>query len=429
MNVDSARQSDALAASPEFELDLDAMAFGGEAIGRVDGQVVFVPYALPGERVRVAIERAKKGYSRTRLLEVLRPGPERVAPPCPNFGACGGCQYQHVSYPAQLRYKQEVVVEQLQRIGGFADAAALVRPTLGMVAPWEYRNHARFSLGRRYGELGFTRKETHRLLRIDYCWLMVPQINRALDLLQRRCRGLASHQVTIRQSPRTGQLLVQPAIPEVPELPTGQPYLEEELLGQRFRVAPSAFFQINTRPEDRALPASLAVPWLTAREGTWSMAELLALTVLDRLGPAPLERVVDAYCGVGTFAVLLAGRAGEVVGIEESPAAVRDARHNAAHLPNVRFEEGKTEEVLPRLTGPVNAVVLDPARVGCHPAVLDALLALRPPRLVYVSCDPATLARDLKLLVAGGYALQSVEPLDLFPQTAHVESVSLLQLR
>ncbi len=413
----------------ELELDLDAMAFGGEAIGRYDGQVVFVPYALPGERVRVAVERAKKGYSRTRLVDVLRRAPERVAPPCPYFGACGGCQYQHVAYSAQLAFKQAVVVEQLERIGGFADAVSLVRPTLGMVTPWEYRNQARFSLGRRYGELGFTRKETHHLLRIDYCWLMVPQINRALDVLQRRCPGLATHQVTIRYSPRTAQLLVEPAIPTVPELPTGQPNLEEELLGHRFRVAPSAFFQVNTRPEARALPESLAVPWIAEREGTWSMAELLALTVLDRLGPAPLERVVDAYCGVGTFAVLLAERAAEVVGIEESPAAVRDARHNARDLPNVRFEEGKTEQVLPRLAGPVDAVVLDPARVGCHPAVLEALLALRPPRLVYVSCDPATLARDLKVLVAGGYALRSVEPLDLFPQTYHVESVSLLDLR
>ncbi len=414
---------------PELELDLDAMAYGGEAIGRFDGQVVFVPYALPGERVRVAVERAKKGYSRTRLLDVLRRAPDRVPAPCPYFGACGGCQYQHVRYPAQLEFKRAVVVEQLQRIGGFADPDALVRPTLGMVTPWEYRNHARFSLGRRYGELGFTRKETHRLLRIDYCWLMVPQINRALEILQRRCLGLATHQVTIRYSPRTGQLLVQPAIPEVPELETGQPFLEEELLGQRFRVAPSAFFQINTRPESRALPASIDAPWIAERQGTWSMAELLALTVLDRLGPAPLRRVVDAYCGVGTFAVLLAERAAEVVGIEESPAAVRDARHNARDLPNVRFEEGKTEEVLPRLEGPVDAVVLDPARVGCHPAVLEALLALRPPRVVYVSCDPATLARDLKILVAGGYDLRSVEPLDLFPQTYHVESVSLLHLR
>ena len=153
----------------------------------------------------------------------------------------------------------------------------------------------------------------------------------------------------------------------MPELPTGQSHLEEELLGQRFRIAPSAFFQINTRPEARALPGSLAVPWLPEREGTWSMAELLALTVLDRLGPAPLERVVDAYCGVGTFAVLLAGRAAEVVGIEESPAAVRDARHNASHLPNVRFEEGKTEDVLPRLTGRVDAVVLDPRASAAIP--------------------------------------------------------------
>jgi 23S rRNA (uracil1939-C5)-methyltransferase len=413
----------------ELLLDLDDMAFGGEAIGRADGQVVFVPYAIPGEQVRVAVERPKKGYARTRLLEVLRPAPERQSPPCTYFGACGGCQWQHVTYTAQLAYKQRVVVEQLRRLGGFEAAEQYVRPTLGMVSPWEYRNQARFSLGRRYGELGFTRKETHRLLRIDYCWLMVPQINRALDLLQRRCAGQETHQVTIRYSARTDQLLVQPALPAIPELPTGQPYLDEELLGRRFRVAPSAFFQVNTKPEQRTLPEALRVPWLAERTGQFAMAELLALTVLDRLGADPLGRVVDAYCGVGTFAALLSGRAEEVIGIEESPAAVRNAVYNAQDLPNVRFLEGKTEDVLPRLEGAVDAVVLDPARVGCHPAVLDAILARRPPRLVYVSCDPATLARDLKLLVAGGYALQQVEPIDMFPQTYHIETVSTLALR
>jgi 23S rRNA (uracil1939-C5)-methyltransferase len=413
----------------ELQLELDEMAFGGEAIGRADGQVIFVPYAIPGEAVRVAIERPKKGYARTRLLEVLRPAPERQAPPCTYFGACGGCQWQHVAYAAQLAYKQHVVVAQLRRLGGFADAERYVRPTLGMVSPWEYRNQARFSLGRRYGELGFTRKETHRLLRVDYCWLMQPPINRALDVLQRRCAGQESHQVTIRYAARTDQLLVQPALPHVPELESGQPYLEEELLGRRFRVAPSAFFQVNTKPERRVLPEALRVPWLAERDGAYSMAELLALTVLDRLGEEPLGRVVDAYCGVGTFTALLAGRAAEVVGIEESPAAVRDAEYNARDLPNVRFLEGKTEDVLPRLEGVVDAVVLDPARVGCHPAVLEAILARRAPRLVYVSCDPATLARDLKLLGAGGYALQQVEPIDMFPQTYHIESVTTLTLK
>jgi 23S rRNA (uracil1939-C5)-methyltransferase len=410
----------------EFVVHLDDIAFGGEALGRVDGQVVFVPYALPGETVRVAVEQPKKGYARTRLLEVLEPAPARVAAPCPYFRTCGGCQWQHATYEAQLAFKQHVVVEQLRRLGGIEDAERYVRPTIGMVTPWEYRNQARFSVGRRYGELGFTRKETHRLLRIDYCWLMLPPINWALDLLQRRCAGLESHQVTVRYAPRTGQLLVQPAVPAVPELPSGQSYLEEELLGRRFRVAPSAFFQVNTRPERRALPPSLAVPWVTEREGEFSMAELLALTVLDRLGTERLGRVVDAYCGVGSFTVLLAERADEVIGIEESPAAVRDAEYNARDLPNVRFVEGKTEDVLPRLEGPLDAVVLDPARVGCHPAVLEALLARRAPRVVYVSCDPATLARDLKALLAGGYVLEQVEPIDMFPQTYHIESVATL---
>jgi 23S rRNA (uracil1939-C5)-methyltransferase len=303
----------------------------------------------------------------------------------------------------------------------------LVLPTIGMLSPWEYRNHARFTVGRRYGELCLTRRGTHQLMRIDRCLLMQPVINSTLAAIQGRLSGFRAHQVAIRQGANTGDLLINPVLNPVPELPSGQPALEEELFGQRFRIAAPAFFQVNTRREVRPVPEGLRPPpWPLPPDGL-SMAEILILVAHDRLGLADHELLVDTYSGVGTFSVLLAPCARRVIGIEESAAAVKDARRNAAGFRNVEFIEGKAEDVLPKLSERPDAVVLDPARVGCHPAVLQALVDLEIPRLVYVSCDPATLARDLAILVSGGFRLESIQPLDMFPQTYHVEAVASLK--
>jgi len=214
------------------------------------------------------------------------------------------------------------------------------------------------------------------------------------------------------------------------EIPSGQTELHEEFLGRRFRVAAPAFFQVNTRREQRGpdFPSSAIVErfgGLISKDGL-SIAETLVLLGLDRLDLRPDDVIVDAYCGVGTFAAVLAPFVRQVVGIEESPAAVKDAGENCRDLPNVRFIAGKVENVLPKLTERPTKVLLDPARVGCERPVLDALIAAELERIVYVSCEPATLARDLAILREGGYTLQSVQPLDMFPQTYHVESVSLL---
>jgi 23S rRNA (uracil1939-C5)-methyltransferase len=223
------------------------------------------------------------------------------------------------------------------------------------------------------------------------------------------------------------------AFPLPDEIPSGQTELFEELLGRRFRVAAAAFFQVNTRRERRG--PDFPSPEIVRRFGHLisgdglSIAETLVLLGIDRLDPRPDDVVVDAYCGVGTFAALLAPFVREVVGIEESPAAVKDAGENCQDLPNARFLAGKVEDVLPKLAERPTKVLLDPARVGCDPAVLEALIAAELERIVYVSCEPATLARDLAILREGGYRLQSVQPLDMFPQTYHVESVSMLTLK
>jgi 23S rRNA (uracil1939-C5)-methyltransferase len=408
-------------------LTLTDLAFGGEAIGRLDGRVVFVPYGLPGEEVVIELTDVRRDFARGRIVQVLKPSPERVEPPCPYYGECGGCSLQHADYAAQLEFKRQVVVEQLRRLSHIDDANSLVGRTIGMMSPWEYRNHARFTVGRRFGELCFTRRGTHKPMRIDQCLIMQPPINQAVSQIQERLVGFTAHQVALRNGANTGDQLVNPRLPAVPELPSGQPALEEELFGRRFRIASPAFFQVNTRRERRGVPEGLRQPpWPLPADGL-SMAEVLVLVLYDRLELSGQELLVDAYSGVGTFAVLLAPAARKVVGIEESAAAIKDARHNAAGLENVEFVEGKTEDILPKLTERPDAVVLDPARVGCSPAVLEALATLEVPRLVYVSCDPATLARDLAMLVARGFRLESVQPLDMFPQTYHVECVAALR--
>jgi 23S rRNA (uracil1939-C5)-methyltransferase len=202
--------------------------------------------------------------------------------------------------------------------------------------------------------------------------------------------------------------------------------VEEELLGRRFRLQPPSFFQVNTRREPRPVPTAVQQPRTPLPENGLSMADILALLVLDRSDLQPDDLVVDAYSGVGTFALLVAPFVREVVGIEEARSAVRDAQANAGDLTNVRFLEAKTEHALPGLGARPDVVILDPARVGCHPDVLTALLDQRAGRIVYVSCDPSTLARDLRILVDGGYTLDDVQPLDMFPQTYHIENVATL---
>ena len=458
----------------QVTLELRGVAHGGEAIGRHEGRVFFVPYGLPGETVVAEIVQDKPDYARAEIVEIVEAAPERVTAPCAYFGACGGCQWQHASYEAQLRFKREIVAEQLRRIGHFEDTDRLVLPTIGMAEPWHYRNHARFTVGRRFGELCFTRSGTRQLLRIDHCWLMQRPVDAILARLQRRLPGFRAHQLSIRVGANTGDVLIQPELsalgdpipiseeelersgdPTIPrerlhglgtpaeppfhddscawpsdEIASGQTELFEELLGRRFRVAAPAFFQVNTRRERRGpeFPSSEIVArfgHLIADDGL-SVAETLVLLGLDRLDPQPDDVVVDAYCGVGTFTAVLAPFVRQAIGIEESPAAVKDAEQNCADLTNLRFIAGKVEDVLPKLTERPSKVLLDPARVGCERPVLDALVEAQPARIVYVSCEPATLARDLAILREGGYTLQSVQPLDMFPQTYHVESVSLL---
>jgi 23S rRNA (uracil1939-C5)-methyltransferase len=407
------------AALPTRTVRLESLVHGGAALGRDGGRVVFVPFGLPGELVRVAIVEERPDYLRGRLLEVIEPSPDRVAAPCVYFGACGGCNWQHLAYPAQLEAKRQIVVEQLERLGKFSDPP--VRPTIGSSDPWHYRNQARFS-ARRSGHLGFTRSDQRRFLQIDYCLIMQPPINAVLAELQGRALGRRLHQVVVRAGARTGDLLVNPKVGNGLEpVPSGQPFYREALLGREFVVSPSSFFQVNTRPDRRDLSSVVADP-----PADVSQAELLVLLARDRLGLTGDEWIVDAYCGVGVFALLLAPYCAGVVGIEESASSLRDARANLGDTLNVSLVQAKVEEALPKLEGRLDAIVIDPPRAGCRPPVLRAILDRQPRRVFYVSCEPSTLARDLRVLVDGGYRLEEVQPVDLFPQTYHIETCTTL---
>jgi 23S rRNA (uracil1939-C5)-methyltransferase len=383
----------------EVEVELVGMAPRGDATGiGPDGKPVYVAYGIPGELVRARIYKSGRLYAGADLVEVLRPSPHRVDPPCPLFGTCNGCQLQHVAPAEQLRIKRAMVIAELGRSGGFVDPP--VEPVIGMDEPWNYRNHARFTVRR--GRLGFVRRHRRQFFEVARCMLMEPRINDLLERLQGRLRETTM--CNIRVGAGDEDVIVQPKLEHV-DVASGQAALHERMGGHSFRVSAAAFFQVNRAQAER-------------------MGELVCAEV----GSGD-KVVVDAYAGVGTFAVLFAARVARVVAIEESGPAVRDAKVNIAGFSNIELKLGKTELVLAEMAGHgerVDALVLDPPRSGCHPAALAAAIQLAPSSVIYVSCDPASMARDLRVLADGGFTLARVQPLDMFPQTVHVECIATL---
>ncbi|MBN1954756.1 MAG: class I SAM-dependent RNA methyltransferase [Anaerolineae bacterium] len=403
-----------------FTLQLDAMAHGGAALGRCEGQVIFVPYALPGETVRVEIVEDHQRYAHARLIEVLDPSPERVAAPCPYFGleACGGCQWQHAAYAAQLRFKTAVVRDQLSRIGRIADPP--VRPALPDATGWAYRNQARFHPAPGEG-LGFRTTASHQVTPVESCLILHPLLSELYDLLDLDLPGLAA--LTLRAGVGTGErmMVLETEDDQAPTLEIDLPlscvlllsdgvhvnligsnHFTEVVGNHAYRISAPSFFQSNT-----------------------AQAAQLVRLALEYLDPGEGDVVLDGYCGVGLFTLPLAERAGLVVAVEEHPAAVADLLENSAGLENVEVVEGTMEAALPAIDHPLDLALVDPPRSGLEREVRDGLIAERPRRIVYVSCDPATLARDGRWLVEGGYHLLEIQPVDMFPQTYHVETVSL----
>ena len=406
--------------SQTFELELVAMAHGGSALGRHEGRVIFVPYTIPGETVWVEMVEARTRWGRGRLLEILEPSPHRVEPPCPYFGPdkCGGCHFQQIAYEAQAEYKREVVIDQLARLGGLHDTN--VQEIIGAAEPWAYRNHAQFSTTLE-GQLGFLTADTHHVVPVEECLILDPlldELRAALDMewpqlhrLSLRCGSATGDRMAIFELNDYEDFDIEVDFPvscvilladgEAVVL-MGNAYLEEQVAGRDYRISANSFFQVNT-----------------------AGAEALVALVHDSLAPTSGDTLLDLYCGVGLFGLSLADQVGRVLGVEADPSAAADFRHNARGMDHVELIEGKTQSVLPGIKEPVDLLLLDPPRSGAGQGIIDQIAHLKPRRIAYVSCDPATLARDARHLAENGFLLQEVQPVDLFPQTYHVESVAL----
>ncbi len=449
-----------------IDVELTDLAYGGDAVGRYEGRVLFVPGGIPGERVRVDIVEERRGHARADMLEILRPAPERVEPAFPLL-TDSGCQWQHIAYQAQLTWKSHIVRQLLMRIGKQPDA--LVHPTIGMpngIVPWHYRNIALFSVGPS-GEIGFKLTESHDIQPLENCPLLHP----ALDLVYQHVRtklmdyfgdtlGEMVQGFTIRGAigtvnnagigvpvdavsaaaravptllvihARPGSLIedpqqlanelmtVAPGIVGViiervggryGRVFAGQEFLTDTVLGRRFRVSADSFFQVNLL-----------------------QAAMLVERAIALLEPLRTDVILDGYSGVGLFSSFLATRGVRVIGIESQPSAVMDARATTTlnNQNTITVLEGTLERLLGQLhyrRERVDVALVDPPRAGCHPKALQALQILAPRAICYVSCDPSTLARDISTLCSGGrYRLVSAQPIDMFPQTYHIESVALL---
>ncbi|HEV2438718.1 MAG TPA: 23S rRNA (uracil(1939)-C(5))-methyltransferase RlmD [bacterium] len=440
----------------EITLTIDRLAYGGRGAGRLDGFDVFVPDTAPGDRVRARLWRVKPDYGEADLVGIESPSHVRTAAPCPHFGPCGGCVWQHVTYGAQAAAKEAIVRESLANLGGLSDVE--VRPIVRMAAPWYYRNKMEFSF--HPDGLGLHRRGAFdKVVPIETCYLQSPRTNIILAEVGAFARraGLSSYdprsgtgllrQVVIREAKGTGEVMVAlvttaPEVPGLRELAerlaaavpeivnvahgvnagpsdgvpltgvtivAGQPYIRETLAGLTFRIGLETFFQTNT-----------------------AQAEHLVAIVEADADLRGGETVFDLYCGVGTFSLVLARRAAHVYGIEIVAPAIEAARENAVlnGLANVEFASGDVRRLLPEVVeraGRPDVLILDPPRSGAGARVMRKVAAAGVPRIVYVSCNPTTLAPDLKELIAEGYAVRHAQPLDLFPHTYHVECVVLAE--
>jgi 23S rRNA (uracil1939-C5)-methyltransferase len=411
-------------------LDVERLTYGPDALARCGGQVVFLPYAAPGDRVAAAVVARRRGHLRARVQTVLVPGPARVAPACPAFGTCGGCQWQHLSPEAQRDAKRAVVSEQLRRVAGLRDPA--VPPVRPAPAPWAYRS--RITLAAEGRRLGYHRLRSHALVEIDACPIAEPVLAAHLGVARAFAAALRAPlaRVTIAAAPGGVVLVARTTARPGPtdraateRLLAAQPTVRGAVVtgGNVRLVVGDPTVRVTLEPGlDIEVPADVFTQVNPAAN------QLLVATVVGFVGAAP--RVLDLYCGAGNFALPLARRGARVRGIERDPVAVAAARANAARLglAGATFVAADVAAALAaEPSGGTDVVVLDPPRAGAA-LVLSALAALGAPRLVYVSCDPATLARDIRTLAAHGYRLERLELLDLFPQTYHVETVAELQL-
>ena len=411
--------------SSQHEIMLEKLTYGGEAMGRLqDGRAVFVPFGLPGETVRIQLTQEKQNFARGEIIEILKPSPDRITAKCKHFTQCGGCHYQNLSYEKQLTAKADILRDQLQRIGKIEYPP--VQPTVPSPEQCNYRNHIQFHLTDD-GKVGFINSNSNAILPIEECHLPDSAIDKFWRNLQFESR-MNLERVSLRAGADDDLMLIlESETEETPELEieadisivhiyedhpvviAGSNSLTIQVLGKDFHISAPSFFQINT-----------------------PMAEKMVQHLQTQL-PITNQPItlLDLYCGVGLFSKFFADKYAKVIGIESSQSACEDFAINLDEFENVELYEGAAEAILPALVGRIGNptypthMIADPPRAGIDKFALDAILQINPQVIAYVSCDPSTLARDAARLIKGGYTLQQVTPFDLFPQTYHIESISI----
>jgi 23S rRNA (uracil1939-C5)-methyltransferase len=407
-----------------YELTTTGWAYGGETIGRLpDNRIVFVPFTIPGETVRIQLIEDKRGFARAAAPEIITYHPDRITPRCIHYANCGGCHYQHLSYERQLEAKTAALRDTLTRIGQFTpeDLDSLLRPFVPAVDPWHYRNHIQFHLDD-HGRLGYLNARSDEILAIQECHLpegvlneIWPQLDfEPIPSLERiGLRAGAEDEVMLVLETEDDEGLefsldipmsaVQIG-PNSLHVLSDSAEMEMTVLDYTFQVSAGSFFQVHTQ-----------------------MAAAMVEHLLDRLPLTPESTVLDVYCGVGLFSAFLAPQVGRLIGIEENPLAVEDFAENLDAFDHIEIYEAPAEDVLPTLEIEADLILVDPPRAGLALPALDAIIAMRPKMLAYVSCDPATFARDAKRLRREGFTVTEITPFDMFPQTYHIETISLWQ--
>ncbi|PKR76722.1 23S rRNA (uracil(1939)-C(5))-methyltransferase RlmD [Halalkalibacillus sediminis] len=431
----------------------------GQGVAKLDGYPIFVPYGLPGEKAQIKVVKVKKNLAFGKLVELHEASEDRIEPPCDVFYKCGGCQIQHMSYDLQLRMKQKQVQDVMKKIAQMSDVP--VHSTIGMEDPWNYRNKAQIPVGKRDGKIvtGFYQMRSHNIIDLDEC----PVQNHVNDMIIREMKTIIgdlgiepydeqSHSgeirhIVVRSGYHTEDVMIvvvtrtkkltnekefvervknlSPAIKGIvhninpkqtnvimgrdEKLLWGESEITDKIGDLEFSISAQSFYQVNPEQTEKLYEQALKYADLSGK-----------------------ETVIDAYCGIGSISLFLAQKAKKVYGVEVVPKAVDNAKANAKrnHIDNAEFYVGQAEKVMPWWKSQgldPDVIVVDPPRKGCDEELLEAMIAMQPERIVYVSCNPSTLARDLKILSDGGFEAKEIQPVDMFPQSNHVESVTLVE--
>ncbi|MCA1041904.1 23S rRNA (uracil(1939)-C(5))-methyltransferase RlmD [Bacillus infantis] len=444
-----------------IDVMFEDLTHDGAGVAKVDGYPLFVPNGLPGERAQVKVTKVNKGYGFGRLMEIYEESPHRVNAPCPIYKECGGCQLQHLSYQGQMLAKEKQVRDVLTRIGKLEDVK--VHPVLGMSEPWRYRNKAQVPIGEHEGGLigGFYQQRSHQIIDMKECLIQQEKNDEVVQTVKEICakygvraydegrhKGELRH-IMARHGLVTGEVMVV-LITRTNELPNRKKITEE--IAASIKGIKSIVHNVNPKKTNVIFGDVTRVIWgeeviydyigdirfaISARsfyQVNPEQTKVLYEKALEYADLSGEESVIDAYCGIGTISLFLAQKAKKVFGVEIVPEAIEDAKRNAAlnGITNAEFAVGEAEKVIPdwyKEGNQADVLVVDPPRKGCDEDLLQTILSMKPKKVVYVSCNPATLARDLRILEDGGYKTEEVQPVDMFPQTMHCEAVAKIILR